>query len=151
MALSVPEAVHSELQALGVQLSDPVDKFWDVFGGRLKEHNRSTCKAIAEDLQEEFACISVGSMRNPDLTAHDFEKLIVKHAAARRVGFARSSICSTSRSAVQRLPLQNPQHSWKPSRAGRCVRSQRALWAIRWVRTSSATMSSADCSLHGTS
>ena len=88
MALSVPEAVHSELQALGVQLSDPVDKFWDVFGGRLKEHNRSTCKAIAEDLQEEFACISVGSMRNPDLTAHDFEKLIVKHGGKK--GWLRS-------------------------------------------------------------
>jgi hypothetical protein len=79
MALSKPAGPCSELEAIGVYLSDPIEKFWSVIGDSMSEANRIYCQEIAAHLKDEFMMVTVGSMRNNALTRSDMETAIEDH------------------------------------------------------------------------
>ena len=85
----------SELEALGVHIYDPVEKFWRVFGERMKVHipDAAECaSAISKEICE-YGIITVGGMRD-QLSLSEMEECIVDGAAAaRRSGPSPCSAC----------------------------------------------------------
>ena len=71
-------ALCSELDALGVKLSDEVEIFWAKMASRMSESKRAACDNIAKELRDDYMMGSVGAMRNEDMWRHDMETLIEK-------------------------------------------------------------------------
>lgn len=77
-------APPSELAELGVLLSDRVESFWSMIASRLPAASSLKYRELSDELETEFACVSVGSMRNPDLSAKIFEELLEKHGGSKK-------------------------------------------------------------------
>jgi hypothetical protein len=74
----------SELEGIGVQLHDPVEKFWSVFGERMKVHlpEAAVCApAISKEICE-YGIISVGGMAT--LSMHEMEQCIVDGGGSKK-------------------------------------------------------------------
>ena len=66
----------SELEAHGLNMHDAVDAFWTLMASRMKLERMQTCRDIASGLEDEYGCISIGSMLS--LHLHDAETLFEK-------------------------------------------------------------------------
>ena len=73
-----------QLEALGVKLTDPVEKFWTVFANGLDdEPERAAVIAAGKDIKKTFNTFTVGLLRNPAITRKDMEDPIAARGGKR--------------------------------------------------------------------
>jgi hypothetical protein len=74
----------SELEALGVQLYDPVEKFWRVFGERMKVHlpEAPACASAISKEISQYGIITVGGMA--ELEMHEMQECIVDGGGSKK-------------------------------------------------------------------
>jgi hypothetical protein len=63
------------LSAHGLVASDPAEKFWDFFAARMKAQYRKAIADIGEALADDWGCVTVGLLCNPDLYLGDVEEI----------------------------------------------------------------------------